>query len=63
MEKSENKVEVAEEICCGNELKSLQKIGSKNEMSFNKKLKSWKKLVDNFRLDHFIVEVNYENDN
>ena len=35
--KSEKKVEVAEEIGCGNEFKSLQKIGDKNEMSFNKK--------------------------
>ena len=22
-----------------------------------------KKMFDNFRLDHFIIEVNYENDN
>ena len=29
------KVEVVEEIGCGNEFKSLQKIGSENEMSFN----------------------------
>ena len=33
--KSQIKVEVAEEIGCGNELKSLLKIGGKNEMSFN----------------------------
>ena len=32
---SQNKVGVAEEIGCGNELKSLQKIGTENEMSFN----------------------------
>ena len=37
MEKSQNKVEVAEKIGCGNELNSLQKIGGKNEMSFNEK--------------------------
>ena len=30
VEKSQNKVEMAEEIGCGNELKSLQKIGGKN---------------------------------
>ena len=34
-EKSQNKVEMAKEIGCRNELKSFQKIGSKNEMSFN----------------------------
>ena len=34
-----NKVAVAEKIGCGNELKSSRKMGSKNEMSFNKKQK------------------------
>ena len=33
--KSQNKVEVAEEIGCGNERKSFQNIGGKNELSFN----------------------------
>ena len=26
-------------------------------------LQNWKKMFDNFRLDHFIKEVNYENYN
>ena len=33
--KKSEKVEVAEEIGCGNELNSLRKIGGENEMSFN----------------------------
>ena len=33
-EKSQNKVEVAEEICCENEHKSWQNMG-KNEIGFN----------------------------
>ena len=33
--KSRIKAEVAEEIGCGNELKSLRKINGENEMSFN----------------------------
>ena len=36
MEKFQNKVEVAEEIGCGNELKSRQDIGIKNGLSFDK---------------------------
>ena len=35
VEKCHNKVEVAEEIGFGNELKSWQKVGSKNEVSLN----------------------------
>ena len=31
------------------------------EKSGEKLKKSWKKLFDNFRLDHFKIEVNYEN--
>ena len=34
VEKSNNKVEVAEEFGCANKHKSLQKIGGKNEMFF-----------------------------
>ena len=32
-------------------------------MERKKKLKKPEKLVDNFRLERFITEVNYENDN
>ena len=35
VEKFQKEVELAEEIECGNELKSFRKIGCKNEMSFN----------------------------
>ena len=38
--KSQNKVDVVEEIGCGNELKSLQKLATKMKWAFIKKIRN-----------------------